>query len=187
MSFRTVGSRRLGRGAFLTLDRLHLIGPEGESIERDVVSHPGGVGVLAIDQGECILVRQYRVALNQDVLEIPAGKLSGPDEDPEAAAHRELQEEIGATTPHLDLLGVTYPSPGYSNEALHLYTASDLTITDSEPDGVEEVHAEIVRISLADLLAMVKEGQIIDAKTQIAVLLATSDRPLRLSESGGLH
>lgn len=174
MIWRQVGSRRLGRGAFLTLDRLHLIGPGGEPLQRDVVNHPGGVAVLAIDGGEAVLVRQYRVALGEEVVEIPTGKLAGPTEDPQAAAQRELKEEVGATTPHLELLGSTYPSPGYSNEILHLYLTEEISITDVEPDGVEEAHAQIIRMPMGTLVDMVTSGKITDAKTQIAVLLWTS-------------
>ncbi len=176
MTFRTVGSRRLGRGEFISLDRVHMIGPAGEKIRRDVIRHPGGVGILPLDGGDCIFVRQYRVALDRDLLEIPAGKMAAQTEETEAAARRELLEEIGATAGVMTRLGAILPSPGYTDEIITLYLATDLTFTDPEPDGVEEVHAEIVRIPQGDAIAMVQAGDIGDAKTQAAILLWHSQR-----------
>jgi 8-oxo-dGTP pyrophosphatase MutT (NUDIX family) len=145
-------------------------GPNGERAHRDVVRHPGGVGILALDGTDALLVRQYRVAVGMPILEIPAGKLDGVDEPIEVAAIRELEEEIGYTPTELVPLGPMWPSPGYTDEVIHLFAGRALRATPRRPDGVEEHHSEIVRIDFVELVAMVERGEIPDAKTQLAVL-----------------
>lgn len=170
MTFRIVASDLLGRGRFLELHDVVVESHEGERAHRDVVRHPGGVGVLAIDGDEAVLVRQYRVAVDIDILEIPAGKLDPGDDAPAEAARRELEEEIGFSPVVLHALGPMWPSPGYTDEVIHLFCAEGLDPVPRRPDGVEEAHAEIVRIRFDDLLGSVERGEIPDAKTQIAVL-----------------
>ncbi len=170
MTFHIAETSTLGRGRFLELLDVVVEGPDGEQAHRDVVRHPGGVGILALDGTDALLVRQYRVAVGMPILEIPAGKLDGADEPVDEAAIRELEEEVGYTPSELIPLGPMWPSPGYTDEVIHLFAARGLEPTPRRPDGVEEHHSEIVRIDLSELVDMVERGDILDAKTQLAVL-----------------
>ncbi|MGF1666932.1 MAG: NUDIX hydrolase [Acidimicrobiia bacterium] len=170
MNFRIAETSTLGRGGFLELLDVVVEGPDGERAHRDVIRHPGGVGVLALDGSDVLLVRQYRVAVGMPILEIPAGKLDSAEEQVEVAATRELEEEIGFSPIELIPLGPMWPSPGYTDEVIHLFAAMGLRSTPRRPDGVEEHHSEIVRIDFAELLSMVERGEVLDAKTQLAVL-----------------
>jgi ADP-ribose pyrophosphatase len=170
VNFHITGTTTLGRGGFLELLDVVVEGPDGERAHRDVIRHPGGVGVLAVDGSDVLLVRQYRVAVGMPILEIPAGKLDAVDEPLEVAATRELEEEIGFSPVELVPLGPMWPSPGYTDEVIHLFAAVGLRPTPRRPDGVEEHHSEIVRIDFDELLHMVERGSILDAKTQLAVL-----------------
>lgn len=171
MSLRRQGFDRLASGVFLHLDRFWLEGPDGERHARDVIQHPGGVAVLPIDGEDVLLIRQYRVAVDRWVLEIPAGKLDQTEEAPEAAAFRELVEELGARPRRLVALGSTLPSPGYTSEEIHLFVADGILDGERSPHGLEEESAELVRIPLREALQLVDDGEIVDAKTQIALSL----------------
>lgn len=171
MRLETLGSRRRGSGVFLSLEAIHLIGLHGEPAVRDVIRHPGGVGVLPVDSEDVILVRQYRVAVGRAILEIPAGKLDVPGEPLEASAARELEEETGYCTQRLLRLGSMLSSPGYTDEVIHLFAADGIVGTVRRPDGAEEHLAEVVRVPIGEALEMVDRGEIDDAKTQMALLL----------------
>ena len=107
--------------------------PNGNTSTREVVRHPGGVGILALDDEDCaVLVEQYRYVFGRTLLEIPAGKRE-PGEDPLTTARRELREETGAEATHWQPLGAVLPSPGCYGEVLHLYLARDLTFGETHP------------------------------------------------------
>src|SRR5437764_14817625 len=112
--------------------------PDGSSFERDLVHHPGAVSVVAIVGGAAVLVRQYRAALDRDLLEVPAGKRDVDGEPPEATAARELEEEVGLRPARLELLAEFFNSPGFSDEHSYVYLASGLIEVTSRPVGVEE-------------------------------------------------
>jgi ADP-ribose pyrophosphatase len=122
------------------------------------------------------LVSQYRTAVERPVLEIPAGKLDATDRNPLLAAQRELAEEIGATATEWHFLARMLPSPGYTDEVLHLYAATGLSAGDRTPHGAEEELATIVTCRLDEALDRIENGEIIDAKTQIALLLWARQR-----------
>ncbi len=170
MNFVELGAKTLGRGAIVRLDQLTLRAPDGSEVRRDVVRHPGGVGVLAVDGGRTWLVRQYRAALGEPMLEIPAGKRDGNGESPVETARRELAEELGMTASEWTPLGSLTPSPGYTDEVIHLFAASGIVASSRRPQGAEEVEAEVVEMTVVDALAAVEDGTITDAKTQIALL-----------------
>lgn len=171
MTIRRIRAERHATGIFLGLDRAWVGTSEADAVPRDVVSHPGGVAVLPIAGGEVVFVRQFRVAIDSWVLEIPAGKLDPTDRDPAAAARRELREEIGAEAGDLVELGSTYVSPGYTSERIHLFVAEGILVGERTPHGLEEESAEIVRVPWEEALAMLDRGQIVDAKSQIALAL----------------
>ena len=136
---------------------------------REFVKHNGAVCVIPVtNDGEIICVRQYRYAQGRTVLEIPAGKLDTKDEIPEEAAKRELREETGFHAGKLTYLGIMQGSPAILDERIHMYLAEELEGGECEPD--EDEILEIVKIPLDKLLDMVMNGEIQDAKTQIAVL-----------------
>ena len=150
----------------VNVDQVEL--PGGVLAFREVVEHPGGVGILPVDaDGFAYCVRQYRYPFGEHLLEIPAGKLE-PGEDPRACAVRELSEETGFTAGRLVDLGRVYTSPGYSHEILYLYLALDLRQGQAHPD--ENEFLDVLRLPLDDLLAQIMAGALCDGKTVAAVL-----------------
>lgn len=157
-----------GRILDVHVDKVEL--PNGRTATREIVDHPGGVGILALDgAGNILTVTQYRYAYRQTLLEIPAGKLER-GEDPYQAGLRELREETGASAGSLTPLGRVYPSPGFSDEIIYLYLARDLTWGEMHPDEDEFLLPE--RVPFPALAEKVLSGEITDAKTCIAVLKA---------------
>lgn len=139
---------------------------------REVVRHPGGVCVAAVDEeGRVAVVRQFRYPFADHLLELPAGKLE-KNEDPLPAAKRELSEETGLEAEHWRDLGVIYTSPGFSTEKLHLYLATGLRRGEAHPDPNEFLDVETVPLDELKKLAM--DGSIRDAKTVIGVLKAAA-------------
>ena len=150
-------------------DRIAL--PDGKPSTREYIKHNGAVCVIPVTEDrEVICVRQYRYAVGQILLEIPAGKLDTPDEDPYEAALRELREETGARCEKLTDLGVYFGSPALIGETIHMYLAEGLTFGDTDPD--EDEFLDIIRIPLDDLVELVMAGQVPDGKTQVAALRA---------------
>ena len=157
------------RGLIFAVNRLHVRLPSQELQDRDVIRHPGAVAVVALtDDGNIVLVRQWRSALGRITLEIPAGKLEA-GEDAERAAARELLEETGVVPKKLEHLTSIAPAPGYSDELIHLYMATQLEFRSAQPDEDEFVHMELVPLSR--LIDEVLDGRIEDAKTIIAALV----------------
>lgn len=154
----------------LTEDMVRL--PNGDTTIREVVHHPGGVCVAAVDdQGMVALVRQYRYPFERVLLELPAGKLE-PGEDPEDAVRRELSEETGLEADRWVSLGYIYVSPGISTETLYLYLATDLHQGQAHPDPNEFL--DVARMPLTELVKMVMDGSVHDAKTVIGALKAAA-------------
>ncbi len=169
---RTLNSSRrfAGRVISLRVDEVEL--PSGLRSEREVVEHPGGIAIVAIDPGRrVVLVRQYRYAVAHALWEIPAGKL-GPGEDPRDCALRELEEETGYRVGRLHAVTSFYTSPGFCDEMLHLFVATDLSPGDARPDEDEIVQVALVaRDRLDDMLA---RGEIRDGKTLLGLYYAIS-------------
>lgn len=143
--------------------------PDGNDAMREYCRHNGGVGVIPVDDnGDILCVEQYRYPHAKMTLEIPAGKLEVKDCDHRESALRELKEETGATCDKLTYLGEIYPSPAILDEVIHLYMAEGLHFGERDLDDDEFL--ECRRIPLDTMLKMVIDGEICDAKTQIAVL-----------------
>lgn len=156
-----------GRILNLRVDTVQL--PNGNTSTREVVEHKGGVCIAALtDERELLFVRQYRHPYGKILLELPAGKLDSKEENRLSAAIRELREETGATAKNIQFLGELYPSPGYCDEILTLYLATDLSFGDADPD--EDEFLQVERIPLDKAVEMVLKGEIPDAKTQTLVL-----------------
>lgn len=157
-----------GRIVDLRVDTVRL--PNGHLTTREVIDHPGGVAVVAIDENDNVLtVKQYRYAFQTVLEELPAGKLER-GEDPLVCAVRELGEETGFTARRIVPLGAYHSSPGFSSERLYLYLALDLSRGEAHPDECEFL--DLVKLPFSELLSMVKRGEISDGKTAIAALQA---------------
>lgn len=160
----------MGRGRILDYQRLHLLSGDGTAVVRDVIRHRGGVGILPVWGEQVTLIRQYRAAVEEDVLEIPAGKLEEGEVSPLDTARRELWEETGLQAERMTDLGEILPSPGYTDERIRLFAAEGLTQAERSPDGVEEQFAQVVRVGIGEALQMIESGTIRDAKTVVALL-----------------
>ena len=135
----------------------------GKLTGREIVDHPGGVTVLAVDTDKKVyMVRQYRYAVGGELIEAPAGKMEA-GESPIQSAMRELSEETGLEAEQWIYFGMTYPSPGFSTETLHLFLALDLTKREEHPDEDEFLRVE--KVSFDELVDMAKSGAIPDGKT----------------------
>lgn len=144
--------------------------PDGKPANREIVEHNGGVTVVAVtDDNEILMVRQFRYPYKKVILEIPAGKLE-KGEDPRDAGIRELKEETGATAESFEFLGEIYPSPGYTEEIIHLYLAKNLSFSEQKLD--EDEFLTVEKVPIEDAVKMVQKGEIPDAKTQIGILRA---------------
>jgi len=144
--------------------------PDGTTAGREVIEHPGGVGVVALtDNRQVLLVRQFRYPYGEILTEIPAGKRD-PGEDPLTTGRRELEEETGYRAETFTPLGRVYPTPGYCDEVIYLYLATGLQATAAHPD--EDEFLEVEQRDLGLLVQQILAGEIPDAKTQIAVLKA---------------
>ena len=162
--FRTLGSRTIAEEAFLRLDRATVTTPDGSPIKRVIVAHPGAVAAVPIIGDDVILIEQHRAPVGRPLLEIPAGKLDIPGEDRRDTAERELEEEIGYSPGRLVHLIDLLTTPGFSDECITIYLATDLEAVPPRPVGAEEHHAQLVRMTLCDAVAQVHAGVITDAK-----------------------
>ena len=142
----------------------------GARVPREVVEHPGGVGIIPVtDDRKILMVRQYRYPMEEELLEIPAGKLDD-SEDPLECAKRELSEETGCTAGEYVYLGAIYPSPGFCRETLYLYLATDLQNGDMHLDEGEFLSVEAVGID--ELMEKIMLNELPDAKSVIGVMKA---------------
>ena len=157
-----------GKVVKLFVDTVEL--PDGSEAIREIVRHPGAVCVIPVTKDmEVVTVRQYRYAFEQIMLEIPAGKLE-PGENPLEAVKRELEEESGVVAKKIEYLGEIFTTVAIFDEKIHLYLATELEFKNAHPD--EDEFLEVENIPLAKLYDMVMNGEIKDAKTQIAILKA---------------
>jgi ADP-ribose pyrophosphatase len=143
--------------------------PGGAAAEREFVVHPGAVVVVpVVDEGHVCLIRNFRGAVGQTLIELPAGTLE-PGEPPAATAARELREETGYTAQSLDELAAFYMSPGILNERMHLFVATGLTAGDPDRQFNEEI--ENLVVTWEEALAMAADGRIQDAKSLVGLLM----------------
>ena len=168
-----MSERTIHVGDRITLGRGTYEAPDGSVFERDVVHHPGAVGVVPIvEEGTAVLlVRQYRSAVGAELLEIPAGLRDVDGEPPIETARRELVEEVGMRAGRVELLCAFHNSPGFADEVVHVFAAYDLEPCDLDRQGIEEQHMTIEQVALDDVPSLVASGAITDAKTVIGLLL----------------
>jgi len=142
----------------------------GNEAEREVVLHPGGVGIVPVtDDNKVLMVRQYRYPIGEELLEIPAGKLD-MGEDPFECAVRELSEETGCMADEYVYLGKTYPSPGFCREVLHIYLALNLHFGEMNLDENELL--SVHKIEMDKLVDMIMANELTDAKSIIGIMKA---------------
>lgn len=165
-----IETKRIFKGRLLGLrvDTVEL--PNGKRSTREIVEHPGAVAIVAItDDKEIVLVRQYRKATGEVLIEIPAGvPLAG--EKGEEAARRELEEETGYHAKTISKLWDGYTSPGYSDEMIHYFLAQDMNMMKQHTD--EDEFVEVVPVDIEAALGLAKTGRIKDNKTLIGIMLA---------------
>jgi 8-oxo-dGTP pyrophosphatase MutT (NUDIX family) len=171
--FRKLGESEVLRSSLIRVASARFESPDGEQFERDVVHHPGAVVVVPVTASRTVLmVRQFRAAVDAELLELPAGKRDVRGEPTEITAARELAEEIGRRAGRLDLLARFYNSPGFSDEFSWLYLAQDLSVAPLDRQGAEERHMAIEEVPLAAAPGLIESGEIIDAKSIIGLTLA---------------
>ena len=175
--FRHLDDRLVHQGHVWHVAVARFEAPDGEPFERDIVRSPGAVAAVPLlfdaeGRASVVLVRQYRPAFAEMVLEIPAGMRDVLDEPTETTAARELVEEVGLAAARLELLNEFYPSVGMTNAVVWVYLATELTQVERETHGPEEAHSEVVHLPLDDAIALVANGTIRDGKTIIGLLLA---------------
>jgi len=171
MPFELISSETLLKGRAFLIRRDHLKTPDGRETKLDIIEHGGSVIIIPVDKdGNLLFVRQYRHATGMDFLELPAGTLE-KDEDPAVCAAREIREETGFAADKIEKIGDFYLAPGYSTEFMHVYLAQDLRHDPLEADADEFLSVE--SIPFAKAIQMAAKGEIPDAKSLAALLLAT--------------
>lgn len=169
---RTISSKEVFNGRLLHVffDEARL--PDGSTSTREWIKHPGASVVLPVfDNGDVMLIRQFRYPMSQVFYEAPAGKID-PDEDADSTAKRELREEAGLSCQNFEYIGHLYPGIGYSDEIIHIYTAWDITSPDQELEVEDDEFVIKERLPFAEVVDMVHTGEISDGKTMVTVLRA---------------
>ena len=178
-NFEQIDTQTLFDGKFLSVERGTFRHEDGAVVERELVTHPGAVGIVVLDGNDLWLVRQPREAVGvPDLLEIPAGKLDEEGEDPLDTAKRELAEEIGKQAQHWESLGSFFTSPGFANEEIHLFLATGISDVDVRPEVEEDerIDVEIVPLSQVDeLLATNKDSKTLVALSRLKMRPRTSE------------
>lgn len=177
MKFDLLGSEVVYKGRAITMRRDNLRTPDGREVKYDIIEHHGSVILVPVDdQGQIYFVRQYRHAANTEMLELPAGTLE-PGEAPEACAAREIREETGMAAASIKELGGFYLAPGYSTEFMHVFLATGLSHSPLDADADEFLSVETM--SAADALKLAENGNLADAKSLAALLLARTHLTVR--------
>ncbi len=170
---RTVTKRVVFEGKVIRVRKDDAVLPDGRPCTREVVEHRGGACVLAVTEGKVILVKQFRYAYGETLLEIPAGKIE-EGEQPEVCAMRELEEETGYAADRLELLQVMYPTPGYCNEKIYIYEAKGLKRKERHLDDGEFL--DVCLLPLGEAYALLDCGALKDGKTALALLRHRTQR-----------
>lgn len=173
--FRRIDQETVGTYDFFSVVQQRWETPTGTSVDRLLVAHPGASVIIPVENGSALCLRQFRTSVGRELLEVPAGKLDTGDDDPLAAAQRELLEETGRTAAHWQHLSSFLPSPGFCDEVMHCYLATGLSKPGRrEPDGPEEAVMTEEWISLDRVPELVASGELEDAKTILGLLLASA-------------
>lgn len=170
MPFELIRSETLLEGRAFKIRRDFLKTPDGRETKLEIIEHGGSVVIVPIDEeGNVLFVRQYRHATGQDLLELPAGTRNG-EEPYEHCAAREVREETGMAAQHLNKVGEFYLAPGYSSEFMAVFLATGLTGDPLQAD--EDEFLQLEKVPVNKVTAMFEDGEILDAKSIAAWLLA---------------
>jgi len=170
-----ISSERIHEGKIITVNRDRIRYPDGSEAEVDIVRHSGASAVvpfLSDPEGEdpqILLLRQYRYAADGYLFEIPAGRLD-PGETPADCAARELREETGCTAKQMEPLITMVTTPGFTDERIHLFMATDLTHGEAAREADE--FADVIVMRLSEALELIQRGEIVDGKTALGILYA---------------
>ena len=166
-----ISSQSIYQGKIINIRSDTVLLPSGRQSVREVVEHSAAVVIIPIDEDDnVLLVRQYRYPTEQFILEAPAGGVE-EGESPDDSAQRELQEEVGYASKNMRAMGGFWSAPGFSPEFLYAYLAKDLVASKLSADDDESI--EIIRTPLANIDRLIRLGEIQDAKTIAALLMAT--------------
>lgn len=174
MTLKVNSSKIVHRGKIFDVVQENISLPNGVKTDIDIIRHPGAATMVPLNRGNVFLVRQYRHPLGEYILEVPAGTCDA-GETPLACARREIVEEVGYSALTWKEIGIVIPSPGYSDERLHVYLATDLKLVGQKLDQDELI--EVCEIGFDKAIDMVYAGEIRDAKSIASLLLA--DRHLK--------
>lgn len=170
-SFSVKNRDELLKMSFMTVYGVQVETPDGSIVDRELIDRIEAVVVVPLfANGDTLLERQYRPALDAWLYELPAGRLDVDGEAPDVAALRELREETGHDAKTIEALFSMHISPGWTNEYMRVYLATELIETEREHDSAEEAHMEVIRVGFSDALAMIQRGEITDAKTISSLL-----------------
>lgn len=170
MNFSILQRETIYQGRAFGVEKIQMKLPDGTVRPYDLVQHSGSVTIVPLDSnGNLLFVRQYRIGVGEELLELPAGVLNDT-EDPQTCAAREIREETGMAASNLELLGDFYLAPGYSSEHMYIFLASGLYPSPLEQDADEFLH--LVAIPAVQALEMAQNGELRDAKSLAALMLA---------------
>ena len=173
--FRHLGDEPVFEGYVIRVVNGRYEAPDGTVFERDVVRHPGAVSVVPYHgDGTVTMIRQYRAALDRELLEIPAGTRDIDDEPPIETARRELAEEVGLRASTLEPLVEFVNSAGFTDEYSHVFLGTGLTVVERDLQGIEEEHLTIERVELAEVPAMIADHRLLDIKSIIGLTMLIS-------------
>jgi ADP-ribose pyrophosphatase len=168
-----IATKRVHSGRVISLDIDTVRFPDGSTGELEIIRHPGAAAVVPFVSDPhgrdptILLIKQYRYAAAGPLIEIPAGRLN-PDEEPAVCARRELLEEVGVIANRLERLTTIWTTPGFTDERIHLFGASDLTAGQHAREPDEFI--EVIPKTLSEALQMIRDGVISDAKTAVSLL-----------------
>lgn len=163
-------AQKIYDGKVLDVHLEKAIMPDGKEVDLEIIRHPGGAAAVPLfDNGDILLIRQFRHAARGVIWEIPAGRIDD-GEDPRQCAERELQEEAGVAAGSIEKLGDFFSTPGFCTEVIHLYLAKELKPCKQNLE--EDEYLEVHRLPFKDAIAKVYNGEIRDSKTMIALMLA---------------
>jgi len=167
---KTINIEEIYNGNIIKLEKTNVLLPNGKKSVREIIRHSGASVIIPVDNNKNVyMVKQFRKPLEREILELPAGKLDSPDEDPKSCAIRELKEETGITAKKIKHIVSIHASPAFSDEILHLYLAQDLSIGETKLDDEELITVE--KYHITELIDMIVSGKITDSKTIIGLLM----------------
>jgi len=178
-SVRLRATRRAYEGRLLRVDVDSVVAPDGTAFDLEMVRHPGAAAVVPLlsapdaEDPTILMLRQFRYAAAGRIWEVPAGVLE-PNESPLECAHRELLEETGATAASMEYLTTIFTTPGFTDERIHLFLATDLTV--GKPSHERDELIEVTAQPMSRVLQMIRDGEVVDGKTLAAILYVAGFR-----------